>query len=119
MANPRRGRDRPRGPGYGQIAGHGEAQVSKGKIAFTHSEVEAAIKDRGLARQSPIAVADARRRGVAVWPFCPYVRKVIASSPVQYLALVPPPNRERFELPGEADLQGTDVQVIGDTKGQS
>lgn len=62
---------------------------------------------------------DARRRGLAGLPFCPYVRQVIASGPEQYLDLVPPRNRERFKLLDGADVDGPDVQPIRDAEGRS
>ena len=34
-----------------------------------------------------LATADARTRGLAVPPFCPYVRKVIADNPDAYVEL--------------------------------
>ncbi len=83
-----------------QLAGFGDYKLSPGRIAFTHTEVDDAFAGQGLAGQLVAdELADARRRGLAVLPFCPYVRKVIARSPEQYLDLVPAEDRSRFTLP--------------------
>jgi uncharacterized protein len=103
-----------------QLAGFSDYKLSNGRIAFTHTEVDPAFTGRGLAPQLVTEeLDDARRRALAVLPFCPYVRKVIESSPEQYLDLVPARDRERFQLPDGADLDGPDVQPISDTEGQS
>jgi hypothetical protein len=90
-----------------QLAGVSEYKLSPGKIAFTHTEIDLAFTGRGLARQLVTeALDDARRRDLEVLPFCPYVRKVIASSPRRYLDLVAAKDRERFKLPDAADVDG-------------
>ena len=100
-----------------QLAGYSEYKLTKSKIAFTHTEVDPAFGRRGLARQLVAEeLDDARRRGLAVLPFCPYVRKVIATNPEKYLDLVLPQDRERFKLPDDADVDGPDVRPIGDTE---
>jgi predicted GNAT family acetyltransferase len=84
----------------GELAGFSEYRLAPGRIAFTHTEVDPAFGRRGLARALVAeALEDSRRRGLAVLPFCPYVRKVIASEPERYLDLVPVGDRERFTLP--------------------
>lgn len=65
------------------------------------------------------ALDDARRRKLALLPLCPYVRKVIASDPAQYLDLVPPGDRERFELPDGAEVDGPGVELISGSDGTS
>ncbi|HEY3259270.1 MAG TPA: GNAT family N-acetyltransferase, partial [Pseudonocardiaceae bacterium] len=53
---------------------------------------------RGLAGQLvQHALDDTRRRGLAVLPFCPYVRGFIARHP-EYVDLVPQAQRDRFGL---------------------
>jgi uncharacterized protein len=100
-----------------ELAGFSEYKLSPGKIAFTHTEIDPAFNGRGLARQLVTeALDDARRRDLAVLPFCPYVRKVIASDPERYLDLVPAGDRERFKLPDAADVDGPDVQPVSDTE---
>lgn len=83
------------------LAGFADYRLSPGRIAFTHTEVDDAFAGQGLARQLvDEALTDVRRRDLAVLPFCPYVRRVIARNPEQYLDLVPESQRERFGLPG-------------------
>lgn len=87
-----------------QLAGFSEYKFSGSQISFTHTEVESAFSGRGLARQLVVeALEDARTKNLTVLPFCPYVRKVIAESPEQYLELVPASQRARFELPDAGD----------------
>jgi hypothetical protein len=83
-----------------QLAGFSEYKLKRGRIAFTHTEIVDGFSGRGLARKLVAdELADARRRGLAVLPFCPYVRRAIAENPDKYLDLVPPKSRERFGLP--------------------
>jgi predicted GNAT family acetyltransferase len=83
-----------------QPAGFTEYRLTTDTIAFTHTEVDPAFGGRGLARQLvAAALADARARGLAVLPFCPYVRKVVAENAEEYLDLVPAGERARFRLP--------------------
>ena len=84
----------------GELAGFSDYKLTGGRIAFTHTEVGDAFSGRGLARKLVAEeLADVRRRGLAVLPFCPYVRQVIASNPDKYLDLVPASARARFDLP--------------------
>jgi predicted GNAT family acetyltransferase len=69
-------------------------------ITFTHTEIDPAFGGRGLGKLLVTAeLEDARRRGLAVLPVCPYVRKVIAEDQTAYLDLVPADQRMRFDLP--------------------
>jgi predicted GNAT family acetyltransferase len=82
-----------------QLAGFADYRLDGGQIAFTHTEVGPEFGGRGLARQLVgEALDDARGRDLAVLPFCPYVRKVIAQNAAAYLDLVPETERERFGL---------------------
>lgn len=85
----------------GRLAGFGEYKLHRDRIAFLHTEIGEEFTGRGLA-QILVAdeLADARARGLAVLPFCPYVRRVIADDPESYLDLVPQKDRARFRLPG-------------------
>ncbi|WP_374928420.1 GNAT family N-acetyltransferase [Kytococcus sedentarius] len=90
-----------------QLAGFSGYRLGKGQIAFTHTEVDDSFSGRGLAGVLVAeALADSRQRGLAVLPFCPYVRAVIARSPEEYLDLVRPEDRARFALPA-ADGEGS------------
>ncbi len=93
-----------------QLAGFSQYRLTPGTIAFTHTEVDPAFTGRGLARVLVTeALEDSRRRGLAVLPFCPYVRNVIASDPARYLDLVPPRDRQRFTLPPTAERVDPDT----------
>jgi uncharacterized protein len=83
----------------GQLAGFAVYELTGAQIAFTHTEVAPAFGGRGLAKQLVTeALDDARRRGLAVLPFCPYVRRVIEQNAGAYLDLVPEADRDRFRL---------------------
>jgi len=82
-----------------KLAGSSDYTLAEHTIAFTHTEVDPAFNGRGLARRLVAAELDeARSRGMAVLPFCPYVRKVIAGNPDRFLDLVPAKERVRFRL---------------------
>ena len=82
-----------------QLAGFSEYKLTGTTMAFTHTEVDRAFARRGLAKQLVTEeLDDARRRGLAVLPFCPYVRKVIAQNTATYLDLVPEKDRDRFAI---------------------
>jgi hypothetical protein len=84
----------------GRLAGFTAYQLRPGTIAFTHTETDPAFAGRGLARRLVTdTLEDVRRRGLAVRPFCQYVRDVIARNPERYLDLVRAEDRDRFELP--------------------
>ncbi|HEU5143883.1 MAG TPA: GNAT family N-acetyltransferase [Dermatophilaceae bacterium] len=97
-------RDNPNDSRYeihvdGQLAGFSTYKLGKETIAFIHTEIAEAFGGRGLAgRLVTEELDDARRRGLAVLPFCPLVRQFIADHP-GYLDLVPPKDRSRFRLP--------------------
>ena len=79
-----------------KLAGFTEYHLYRNEIAFIHTEVDPAFAGRGLAGQLvQSALDDARKRGLAVLPFCPYVRKFIGRHP-EYLDLVPEEQRDRF-----------------------
>ena len=95
--------DAPEGERYeihmaGELAGFTEYKTRPGIIAFIHTEVDEGFQGRGLGnRLIAYALDDARKRGLAVLPFCPFVRSFIQSHP-DYLDLVPESQREAFEL---------------------
>jgi predicted GNAT family acetyltransferase len=82
-----------------ELAGFTTYQLTGDQTAFTHTETFPAFAGQGLAKQLVTqALDDARRRGLVVLPFCPYVRKFIAQNTATYLDLVPENERERFGL---------------------
>lgn len=87
----------------GALAGFVGYRLGEGRIEFTHTEIDPAFQGRGLAsRLIGEALADARRRGLAVWPHCPFVSGYINRHP-ECLDLVPEADRERFGLAGARD----------------
>lgn len=87
-----------------QLAGVAQYELRGELIAFTHTEVDPSYSGRGLARElASYALAEARERGLGVLPFCPYILKVIAGSPEEYLHLVPAMARAHFGLPSAED----------------
>lgn len=69
-------------------------------IAFIHTEVSPEYEGKGLASRLISAALDASRaEGMAVLPFCPFVRGYIEKHPDEYLNLVPENLREDFRLP--------------------
>ena len=82
------------------LAGFSEYRLNPGRVTFTHTEIDDAFSGRGLARKLVVTeLEEARRRGLAVLPICPYVRDVIARNADTYLDLVPVSTRGRFNLP--------------------
>lgn len=69
------------------------------RIALNHAEIDPAVERRGLgSRLVSFALDDARERGLAVLPYCPFVRFYVADHRADYLDLVPESERERFGL---------------------
>jgi uncharacterized protein len=67
-------------------------------IALMHTETGEQHRGKGLAeRLVRAALEDARRRGLAVLPFCPYVKAYLERHPDD-LDLVPAGERSRFGL---------------------
>ena len=82
----------------GALGGFTLYKSRPGIIAFIHTEVVEGFQGRGLGeRLIAYALDDARKRGLAVLPFCPFVRSFIQSHP-DYVDLVPESEREAFEL---------------------
>jgi predicted GNAT family acetyltransferase len=82
-----------------ELAGFVTYKLTGDEIAFTHTETLPAFTGKGVAKQLVTeALEDARFRGLAVLPFCPYVRRFISQNTAKYLDLVPENDRERFGL---------------------
>jgi predicted GNAT family acetyltransferase len=85
-----------------QLAGFTLYKRRPGLIAFIHTEVDPEFEGHGLASRLIHAALDtARGEGLAVLPFCPFVRGFIQKHH-DYLDLVPAEYREQFDLPAAA-----------------
>jgi predicted GNAT family acetyltransferase len=83
----------------GELAGFVTYRLKDGRIALRHTEVDDAFEGHGVGGTLVSeALDDARARGLAVLPFCPFVKAYIGKHP-EYLDLVPAGQREKFELP--------------------
>jgi predicted GNAT family acetyltransferase/glutaredoxin len=66
----------------GQRIGELAYRQRKDRIAFTHTNVNAAYEGRGFgSRLAEAALADARRQGLAVVPLCPFIAWYIEQHP--------------------------------------
>jgi hypothetical protein len=82
----------------GEVAGFSAYRVRPELIAFVHTEVDERFQGRGLAdRLIRFALEDARSRGLAVLPFCPFVKAFIERHP-DFAELVPEGFRAQFGL---------------------
>ena len=82
----------------GALAGFAQYRARPGLIAFIHTEIDDAFEGRGLGgRLVSFALDDARRQGLEVLPFCPFVESYIQRHP-EYVELVPAAQRQRFGL---------------------
>ena len=65
-------------------------------ISLVHTEIEPAFQGKGLATHlARYSLDDARKRGLAVLPFCPYINSWIKKHP-EYTDLVPADRRADF-----------------------
>ena len=81
-----------------EVVGYSAYRVRPGLIAFVHTEVDERLQGRGLAdRLIRFALEDARVRGLAVLPFCPFVKGFIERHR-EFEGLVPEIYREQFGL---------------------
>jgi uncharacterized protein len=75
-------------------SGEGKSQL----ISLVHTEIEPAFQGAHLAtRLARFSLDDARERGLAVLPYCPYITSWIKNHP-QYADLVPEDRRRDFGL---------------------
>jgi predicted GNAT family acetyltransferase len=82
----------------GEVVGFTVYRTRPGLIAFVHTEVDERLQGRGLAdRLIRFALEDARARGLAVLPFCPFVNAFIDRHR-EFEALVPDAYRKQFGL---------------------
>jgi uncharacterized protein len=77
-----------------QVSDDGNGQV----ISLLHTEVEPAFQGAHLATHlARFSLDDARERGLAVLPYCPYITSWIKNHP-EYTDLVPEDRRADFGL---------------------
>jgi predicted GNAT family acetyltransferase len=82
----------------GELAGFVQYRAKSGLIAFIHTEVDDRFEGQGLgSKLIAFALADARERGLAVLPFCPFVNGYIQRHR-EYVDLVPEERRAAFDL---------------------
>ncbi len=79
----------------GTVLGFAAYRLRPGEIVFTHTEVDPAAEGKGVGSAiAKAALADARDRGLAVVPLCPFISGYIARHRDDYLDLVPEDYRE-------------------------
>jgi predicted GNAT family acetyltransferase len=82
----------------GELAGFTQYRERPGGLAFVHTEIDDRFEGHGLgSRLVSFALDDARSRGLAVLPFCPFVKSYIQRHR-EYADLVPEDQRSRFGL---------------------
>ena len=81
-----------------ELAGFVTYRRRPGRIAFQHTEVDDRFEGQGIGSRLIRTVLDqARSDGLAVLPFCPFVKAYIERHP-EYLGLVPEDERSSFGL---------------------
>src|SRR4051794_31575400 len=82
----------------GELAGFVQYRLRPGSIELVHTEIDEEFEGRGLgSRLISFALNDAREKGLAVFPFCPFVNDYIQRHR-QYVDLVPEARRKGFGL---------------------
>lgn len=81
-----------------EVAGFLQYHERPGLIALVHTEVDDRFEGQGVGSALAVfALEDARARGLAVLPFCPFVAGYIQRHR-EYADLVPEQDRARFDL---------------------
>lgn len=81
-----------------ELAGFVDYHLYGSEIAFLHTEIAARFQGRGLGGMlTGHVLDDARQRGRAVLPYCPFIQRWITKH-LDYLDLVPQAQRARFHL---------------------
>ncbi|MGA2825930.1 MAG: GNAT family N-acetyltransferase [Streptosporangiaceae bacterium] len=82
----------------GEVAGYVTYGREGKTIIFLHTETDPRFRGEGLGgRLVQASLDDARKRGLGVLPYCPFVRDWIAGHP-EYADLVPAAQRAEFGL---------------------
>jgi uncharacterized protein len=84
----------------GELAGFVEYKLRQHDtvISLVHTEIEPPFQGKGLATHlARFSLDDARQRGLAVLPLCPYINSWIKKHP-EYTELVPQDRRAEFGL---------------------
>ncbi len=82
----------------GERAGFAAYRLEGDAYAFTHTEVSDAVEGQGLgSRLVREALTALRDRGVAVLPYCPFVKEYLQRHP-DLVDVVPEADRARFDL---------------------
>ena len=82
----------------GAVLGLAAYRLRPGLIALTHTQVDPRLKGQGAgSKLTRFALEDARRRQLAVLPYCPFMRGWIERH-AEYTDLVPEDLRARFGL---------------------
>ncbi|WP_051441537.1 GNAT family N-acetyltransferase [Arthrobacter sp. H14] len=82
----------------GSVAGYIRYEMHGRDIWFLNTELNRGFQGRGLDRiLIRAALAEVHRRRLAVLPFCPLLRTIMATHN-QYLQLIPQTQRARFKL---------------------
>jgi predicted GNAT family acetyltransferase len=82
----------------GELAGVAQYRLRPGSIELVHTEIDEEFEGRRVGSQLvSFALDDARKRGLAVLPFCPFVNDYIQRHR-QYVDLVPEERRQDFGL---------------------
>ncbi|HWI95680.1 MAG TPA: GNAT family N-acetyltransferase [Solirubrobacterales bacterium] len=82
----------------GELAGFATYRLKAGLIELVHTEIDEEFEGHGLGgRLIAFALNDARERGLAVLPFCPFVNDYIQRHR-QFVELIPEERRAEFEL---------------------
>jgi predicted GNAT family acetyltransferase len=81
-----------------ELAGYLEYHDHNGRRALNHTVVEPAYEGKGVGSALVRGVLDeARSAGLAILPFCPFVRSYLERHP-EYVDLVPEDERPRVDL---------------------
>jgi predicted GNAT family acetyltransferase len=82
----------------GEHAGLLLYRLEDDRITFTHAEIDPALEGQGLGSAlASFALDDARARGLAVLPRCPFVETFVQRHR-EYVDLVPESARDQFGL---------------------